>query len=78
MLSLDAVCQLRVRRHGATVKLASERHSIFDIVMYRGPVGVALLFVLARRPGGTLRTPVLLVHFWRGAALLLAAAPPAA
>jgi drug/metabolite transporter (DMT)-like permease len=63
---------------GATVKLASERHPIFDIVMYRGLVGMALLFVLARRQGGTPRPPVPLARFWRGAALLLAPTRPAA
>ncbi|HEX9172562.1 MAG TPA: DMT family transporter [Telluria sp.] len=51
---------------GATVKLASEQYSIFEIVLYRGLAGVLILFVLARRQGGTLGTTAPLAHFSRG------------
>lgn len=51
---------------GVCVKLASETYSIAEIVMYRGVVGVAFLFVLVRLRKGTLRTAFAWQHLWRG------------
>ena len=48
------------------VKLASARYSATEIVMYRGLVGVAVILVLARWRRVPLRTPVPLMHLWRG------------
>jgi drug/metabolite transporter (DMT)-like permease len=51
---------------GACVKLASATYSISEIVMYRGLVGVVLLFFLVRQRGGSFRTPYAGEHLWRG------------
>lgn len=51
---------------GACVKLASSTYSISEIVMYRGLIGVILLFLLARHRGGSFRTKVAGAHLWRG------------
>ncbi|MBC7455845.1 MAG: DMT family transporter [Massilia sp.] len=51
---------------GACVKLASASYSISEIVMYRGLIGVLMLFVLVRYQNGTLRTTVPRAHLWRG------------
>lgn len=47
------------------VKLASELYATGEIVFYRGMVGALILAVVAWRQGGTLRTPVPAMHFWR-------------
>lgn len=52
---------------GACVKLASVHYSIAEIVLYRGLVGVAVLFLLARAGQRSLRTVTPLAHLWRGA-----------
>jgi S-adenosylmethionine uptake transporter len=52
---------------GVCVKLASDLYSISEIVMYRGVVGVAFMFCLVKYQGGTLKTPLPWLHFWRGA-----------
>ena len=51
---------------GACVKLASASYSISEIVMYRGLIGVLMLFALVRYQNGTLRTTVPRAHLWRG------------
>jgi drug/metabolite transporter (DMT)-like permease len=51
---------------GACVKLASSTYSISEIVMYRGLIGVVLLFLLVRHRGGSLRTAFAGAHIWRG------------
>jgi S-adenosylmethionine uptake transporter len=51
---------------GACVKLASSHYAISEIVMYRGLIGVAALYLLARREGGSLRTAAPAGHAWRG------------
>ena len=51
---------------GTCVKLAAEQYSIAQIVCVRGLVGVALLFVMARYAGRSLRTTEPLSHLWRG------------
>ena len=51
---------------GACVKLASAIYSTSEIVMYRGVVGVLMLFFLVRHRGGTFRTAFPREHLWRG------------
>jgi S-adenosylmethionine uptake transporter len=51
---------------GACVKLASSTFSISEIVMYRGLIGVLMLFALVRHQGGSLRTAFWKDHAWRG------------
>lgn len=51
---------------GACVKLASSTFSTSEIVMYRGLIGMTMLFVLVRHQGGTLRTALPRQHLWRG------------
>lgn len=53
--SLMAVC----------VKLASAQYSAGEIVFYRALVGLALMGLLMRVRGRSLRTPVPGMHFWR-------------
>ncbi|HEX3139247.1 MAG TPA: DMT family transporter [Rhizobacter sp.] len=47
------------------VKLASELYATGEIVFYRGFVGALTLAIVAWRQGGTLRTRVPAMHFWR-------------
>lgn len=54
------------------VKLASELYGTAEIVFYRGMVGALVLFLVARRQGGTLRTTVPAMHFWRSVSGVLA------
>lgn len=51
---------------GTCVKLASEQYSIAGIVMVRGLVGVALLYLMARLSKRSLATGEPLAHLWRG------------
>jgi drug/metabolite transporter (DMT)-like permease len=51
---------------GVCVKLASNRYSISEIIMYRGLVGVTVLFCLIRYQGGNFRTHWPRQHLWRG------------
>lgn len=50
---------------GACVKLASARYAAGEIVLYRGVVGIVAMYSVARLRGGTLRTAVPAMHFWR-------------
>lgn len=52
---------------GACVKVASGIFSVSEIVMYRGLIGTAMLALLVRHNGGTLRTALAREHAWRGA-----------
>jgi drug/metabolite transporter (DMT)-like permease len=54
------------------VKLASELYGTAEIVFYRGMVGALVLAIVARRQGGTLRTAVPAMHFWRSVSGVLA------
>jgi drug/metabolite transporter (DMT)-like permease len=54
------------------VKLASELYDTGEIVFYRGMVGALTLAVVAYRQGGTLRTSVPAMHFWRSVSGVLA------
>ncbi|AVR95454.1 DMT family transporter [Pseudoduganella armeniaca] len=51
---------------GVCVKLASETYTTSELVMYRGIVGIVVLFVMIRIQGGTLKTAFPLAHLWRG------------
>ncbi len=51
---------------GAGVKLASSLFSTSEIVMYRGIIGMVILFTIIRVQGGTLKTTMPLAHLWRG------------
>ncbi|MFZ2988264.1 DMT family transporter [Ideonella sp.] len=51
---------------GVCVKLASARYDTGEIVFYRGLIGALFIFALARWRGGSLRTAVPAMHFWRG------------
>ncbi|MDH5338160.1 MAG: DMT family transporter [Rubrivivax sp.] len=50
---------------GLCVKLASAHYGAAEIVMYRSLVGMLFIGVLMRSRGGTLRTGVPGMHFWR-------------
>jgi drug/metabolite transporter (DMT)-like permease len=54
------------------VKLASELYGTGEIVFYRGMVGALTLALLTWRQGGTLRTSVPSMHFWRSLSGVLA------
>lgn len=54
------------------VKLASELYSTGEIVFYRGLVGAVVLALVTWRQGGTLRTTVPGMHFWRSVSGVLA------
>ncbi len=54
------------------VKLASELYATGEIVFYRGMVGALTLAILTWRRGGTLRTTVPSMHFWRSLSGVLA------
>ncbi|OEZ62669.1 DMT family transporter [Duganella sp. HH105] len=51
---------------GVCVKLASEEFSTSEIVMYRGVVGVAVLFSIIKLQGGKFTTTMPGAHLWRG------------
>lgn len=51
---------------GVCVKLASETYTTSELVMYRGIVGIVVLFIMIRIQGGTLKTAFPLAHLWRG------------
>jgi S-adenosylmethionine uptake transporter len=50
---------------GMCVKLASAHYPAPDLVLYRSLIGALIVTVLVRRRGGTLRTRVPMMHFWR-------------
>jgi len=50
---------------GVCVKLASSLYGTGEIVFYRGLIGATMLFIVSRVRGGTLRTGVPGMHFWR-------------
>lgn len=52
---------------GLCVKLASAHYAVSEIIFYRGLVGAAVIGVVARRQGASLRTAVPGMHFWRTA-----------
>jgi S-adenosylmethionine uptake transporter len=50
---------------GVCIKFASEHFNSFEIVAYRGLVGVVFLWSFTRMSGVSLRTRVPMMHFWR-------------
>lgn len=52
---------------GVGVKLASASFNSFELVFYRGLVGIVFMVVVLRAHGTPLRTPVPLMHVWRSA-----------
>ena len=50
---------------GACVKLASARYAPGEIVLYRGIVGVLAMAGVAHLRGGSVRTALPAMHFWR-------------
>ena len=50
---------------GVCVKLASAEYASGEIVFYRGLTGALMMLALTRWRGGTLRTSVAAMHFWR-------------
>ena len=50
---------------GVCVKLASAQYSAGEIVLYRGLTGALMMLGVARWQGGTVRTRVPAMHFWR-------------
>jgi S-adenosylmethionine uptake transporter len=50
---------------GVCVKLASAHYATGEIVFYRGLTGVLLMWAFSRWQGGTLRTSLASMHFWR-------------
>ena len=70
--ALMVLASLLFATMGVCVKLASELYATAEIVFYRGMVGALILAVVAWRQGGTLRTPVPAMHFWRSVSGVLA------
>jgi S-adenosylmethionine uptake transporter len=52
---------------GVCIKLAAAHYSAGEIVFYRGLVGALFIMGVARARGGSLRTSVPAMHFWRSA-----------
>ncbi len=50
---------------GVCIKFASDHFNSFEIVAYRGLIGVVFLVFLTRSRGVSLRTHVPMMHFWR-------------
>lgn len=50
---------------GVCIKFASDHFNSFEIVFYRGLIGVVFLVFLTRSRGVSLRTQVPMMHFWR-------------
>ena len=50
---------------GVCVKLASAHYATGEIVFYRGLTGMLMMAAFARWQGGSLRTAVPAMHFWR-------------
>ncbi|HSI59080.1 MAG TPA: DMT family transporter [Ideonella sp.] len=50
---------------GVCVKLASAQYGAGEIVLYRGLVGALFILVLTRLRGGTVKTSLPAMHFWR-------------
>lgn len=50
---------------GVCVKLASAQYATGEIVFYRGLIGALFIAAVARARGGSLKTAVPAMHFWR-------------
>lgn len=51
---------------GVCVKLASDYYPTAEIVAFRGLIGMAMILVLVKLQGGSLRTRMPFHHLWRG------------
>jgi S-adenosylmethionine uptake transporter len=51
---------------GVCVKLASDTYTTSELVMYRGIIGMTILYTMIRLQGGTLKTAFPWAHAWRG------------
>ncbi|WP_119155675.1 DMT family transporter [Caldimonas tepidiphila] len=65
---LIALSTLLFATMGVCVKLASVHYGTGEIVFYRGLTGALMIALVARRRGGSLRTPVPGMHLWRSIA----------
>jgi drug/metabolite transporter (DMT)-like permease len=63
--ALMIVASLLFALMGVCVKLASAQYAAGEIVLYRGLVGALTIALLTRWRGGSLRTSVPAMHFWR-------------
>jgi S-adenosylmethionine uptake transporter len=52
---------------GVCIKFASAYYSFFELVAYRGLIGLVFIGAFSRWRGGSLRTAVPMMHFWRSA-----------
>ena len=62
---LMVVASLLFALMGVCVKLASAQYAAGEIVLYRALVGALTVALLTRWRGGTLRTALPAMHFWR-------------
>ena len=62
---LMTVASLLFALMGVCVKLASAQYAAGEIVLYRALVGAVAVALLTRWRGGTLRTALPAMHFWR-------------
>jgi S-adenosylmethionine uptake transporter len=53
---------------GMCVKLAAVEYSTGEIVFYRGVIGAAMMIMLTQARGGSFRTAMPAMHFWRSLA----------
>jgi drug/metabolite transporter (DMT)-like permease len=63
--ALMVIASLLFALMGVCVKIASAQYSAGEIVLYRAAVGALLMAGVARWRGGTLRTSLAGMHFWR-------------
>jgi drug/metabolite transporter (DMT)-like permease len=69
---LMALASLLFATMGVCVKYASAYYASAEIVFYRGLIGAIVIALVTRRHGGTLRTRVPAMHFWRSLSGVLA------
>lgn len=50
---------------GVCIKYASEHFHTFDLVFYRGVIGIVFMAAVCRSQGVTWRTPIPMMHVWR-------------
>ncbi len=50
---------------GVCIKYASAHFHTFELVFFRGLIGVVFMASICRMQGITLRTPILMMHVWR-------------
>jgi S-adenosylmethionine uptake transporter len=50
---------------GVCIKYASEHFHTFELVFYRGLIGIVFMAVICRKQGVAWRTPMVMMHVWR-------------